>query len=327
MKNLLPLFTFALFLLFHASSTAQDVTFSQWENMPLHFNPALTGDFDGLVRIRGKYRNQWSSILGDDAFKTSAVSAEYKFNKGESRKISLGFHSIFDNAGELNFRTKTFNLSSSVVQHLGDLTGAHHSIGIGLNAGIGNQKIDTDNFRWGSDNPFQMGPPAPVEELNSKVSFTDFSAGLVWNYVTTTRFSFQLGAAMHHINQPNLSFSQNDQDKLRHRYNLHGQVEIPVSKKLSAVPSFLFASQSSIEQLLFGLSGKYYFKSANANFLQLGLLGKTTDNFFGTRLNIFVLSATVEINSILIGFSYDHFDAVLNSKAYEFSVGYTIGNK
>ncbi len=328
MKNLLPLLVVSMFFLVQTKTVAQDVLFSQWENMPLHFNPALTGDFEGLVRFRGKHRNQWKSILGDDSYRTNAASVEYKFKKGEQRKINVGFHSIFDKAGETNFSAKTFNLSTSIVQNLGDVSGPHHTVGVGLKAGIGTRKIDADNLRWPTNTPF--GLLFPPEDINSKVTFTDFSVGLFWNYITTTHFSFQLGSALHHVNRPDLSFSQTDLYELPLRFNLHGNVEIPICQQLSIVPSFLYTAQSPGDQILFGLSGKYYLQSSNANFLQLGLLGIATVNFDGTLSNVYVLSATVEVKNILLGFSYDRYEAPRNingdrSNAYEFSVGYTIG--
>jgi hypothetical protein len=90
------------------------------------------------------------------------------------------------------------------------------------------------------------------------------------------------------------------------------------------VPSFLYSSQGPAEQLLFGFNSKWYPKSQNPNFVQLGIFGKSTNNFNGTAINIYVLSATLEIKSFLFGFSFDRFQAI-ESNAYEFSVGYTIG--
>jgi hypothetical protein len=82
--------------------------------------------------------------------------------------------------------------------------------------------------------------------------------------------------------------------------------------------------QGPSEQLLFGCSGKWYLRSEDANFVQLGVFAKDSKNISGRDIDIYVVSATVEINSILFGFSIDRFQTV-KSNAYEFSVGYTIG--
>lgn len=316
MKNNSILIALTLLFIANSKALAQDPVFTQWENMSLYFNPALTGNFDGLLRFRVKYRDQWESLLKDNSYQTSAVSAEYKFSRGNSRKISVGTFGILDKAGSLNSRNNAINFSTSVIQNLGNPDNSHHSIAFGLNVGLASRKIDLDNLQW----PGGMTPT----DINEKTNFTDVSAGLLWQYRSNTHFSFQLGSALHHLNKPNVSFYKNSVVKLYHRFNLHGNVEIPLTQKFSMVPSFLFSSQGPAEQLLFGFNSKWYLKSLSKNFVQLGVFGKSTNNYYGRAINIYVLSTTVEIKSILFGFSFDRFQE-LKSNAYEFSVGYTFG--
>ena len=304
-------------MLFIASTKAlaQDAVFTQWENMSLYFNPALTGNFDGLLRFRGSHRNQWASLLENNSYRTSALSAEYKISTGSVRKISFGALAIQDKAGSLDFRNRTINFSTSLIQHLGNPDNFHHSIALGLNAGLTTRKINFDNAQW----PGGM----PPTDINEKANFADVSAGLLWQYRSNNHFSFNLGSALHHLNRPDVSFSDSTVEKLYHRFHLHGHVEIPVVQKFSIVPSFLFSGQRPSEQLLFGLNNRWYPKSVNPNFIQLGIFAKTTKNYNGTNITIYVVSATVEINSFLAGFSIDRFQEI-KSNAYEFSVGYTL---
>src|SRR5215210_2094180 len=53
---------------------AQDPNFSQFFVSPLTLNPALTGKFDGVMRVAGNYRNQWPSI--NNAYTTYTASAD-----------------------------------------------------------------------------------------------------------------------------------------------------------------------------------------------------------------------------------------------------------
>src|SRR3954462_9045920 len=53
---------------------AQDPHFSQFFASPLTLNPALTGKFDGNVRVAGNYRDQWPAIA--KAFITSTISLD-----------------------------------------------------------------------------------------------------------------------------------------------------------------------------------------------------------------------------------------------------------
>ena len=317
MKNKSILIVLTVFFIASAKALAQDAVFTQWENMSPYFNPALTGTFDGILRFRAKYRNQWRSLLKDNSYKTSAISAEYKFPPGSVRKISVGILGIRDQSGSLDFRNNAVHFSTSVLQKLGNPDHIHHSIGFGLNVGLITNKIDYENAHWPGGTP-------PLD-INDKTNFADVSAGLVWQYESNTYFSFQLGSALHHLNRPNVSFSDTSVNRLYHRLNLHGHVEIPLVHSFSIVPSFLFSDQGPSEQLLFGFNNRWYPKPRYPNYVQLGIFAKTTKNYSGTTaVNIYVLSATVEINSFLVGFSFDRFQHV-ESNAYEISVGYTFG--
>src|SRR5690242_16348712 len=56
------------------AARAQDPGFSQFFASPLTLNPALTGKFNGVVRVAGNYRNQWPTI--NNAFITSTISVD-----------------------------------------------------------------------------------------------------------------------------------------------------------------------------------------------------------------------------------------------------------
>lgn len=316
MKNATILLILTILCFINTKASTQNETFTQWENMPIHFNPALTGGFEGILRLRTNHRNQWQSILGKNSFKTTAAAIDYKFGLADKRKFSVGFHTIIDSGGQ-SLSSESFNLSTSVVQTLGNPNSSHHAIALGFEAGMHNNKLDLDNVSWGG------GPPI-IEIFNSNIKFADISAGLTWQYLTKSHFSFQFGSAIHHLNRPNVSFSKENETKLSLLLNLHGNVEIPLSNRVSLVPSFLFSNFDTDEQFLVGVSNKWYFKSTDANFVQVGLFTKSTLNFDARAFNVYVISASIEVDSILLGFSFDHFQGI-NSNAYELSVGYTLG--
>ena len=312
-----------LVVLINSKGFAQDPTFSQWEQIPIYFNPALTGDFEGTLRLRAKYRDQWRSILGDDAFVSGVASAEYKFAKGDQRKISVGFHTLHDRAGEAVFTTNSYNLSAAVIQNLGDPAAAHHNLSVGFSIGLASKKLDLDGLIF---NPFPGEINEPEENLNEKTSYGDLSLGINWNYRSNNHFSSQFGLALSHVNTPNVSFTGDNNSNLSSRFNLHGNIEIPIIHQLSIVPSFLYINQGSSDQLLFGFNSKWYLNQTKPDFVQLGFFLKNTLNFNGRAINVYVISATVEVKSIVIGFAYDRFTKIINgSNAYEFSLGYTIG--
>ena len=319
MKNKTLLISLAILFLGFSNIDAQDAFFRQWESMPLHFNPALTGNFDGMMRFRGKYRNQFQSSLRDASFKTSAVSAEYKFNNGESRDLSLGAYGIIDKKGSLDLTDQSLNLSSSIVQRLGKSEKGNHFVGVGINLGLAQRSIDYSKAMWAPG-------PIPDTTFNNKANFIDLSSGLYWQYQSRSHFSAQLGSALSHLNRPNVSLSENHADKLYMRFNLHGSVEIPITKKISIVPSFLYLSQGPSDQLLFGGNTKWYLNKENNNNLQFGFFAQTINELNETQVGAYVFTASAEIKSILVGFAYDRFK-YFNSDAYELTLGYIIGRK
>src|ERR1700712_3413113 len=63
------------------SAIAQDPAFSQFFSSPLSLNPALTGKFNGQLRVAGNYRNQWPQI--NNAFITETVSVDGNILNGK----------------------------------------------------------------------------------------------------------------------------------------------------------------------------------------------------------------------------------------------------
>ena len=55
MVSLLMIFSF-----FYGNS--QDLHYSQFYNAHVNINPALTGIFNGDVRVAGNYRSQWKAV-------------------------------------------------------------------------------------------------------------------------------------------------------------------------------------------------------------------------------------------------------------------------
>src|SRR5688572_32842425 len=64
-----------LFLTLVLLSRAQDPHFSQFFSSPLTLNPALTGKFDGTLRVAGNYRNQWPEF--NNVYTTSTASIDF----------------------------------------------------------------------------------------------------------------------------------------------------------------------------------------------------------------------------------------------------------
>ncbi|MEO9210409.1 MAG: type IX secretion system membrane protein PorP/SprF, partial [Ginsengibacter sp.] len=78
--KLFSIFIF-LFLFLSFQLKAQDPHFSQFFASPLTLNPALTGKFDGDLRVAGNYRNQWPTL--DNYYRTFSVSVDFDILKNK----------------------------------------------------------------------------------------------------------------------------------------------------------------------------------------------------------------------------------------------------
>ena len=291
---------------------SQDANYSQFELAPLHLNPGLTGSFDGNFRMLSTYREQWTSILGEQSYRDGYISIDHPFSINSKYDLGIGAHASFDRAGETRLRNHLYSLSTAITRHLDTDGENNNSVTLGISLGYLTRQIDTSMLRF----------PGPAFTVIPKKSNFHLSVGSTWSYGWNERSFVHLGIAIHHINRPNISLT-GDETRLATRNNLHGKVELQISQRLSLVPSFMYAFQGPHDQFLFGTSGKIFTKSDNqSSYFQLGIYGMTTEiENQETQVNACIINANTRLKSILLGFSYDRFTD-LGSDAFEFTLGY-----
>ena len=91
-------FLFFLSSVMYLLSSAQDINFSQFYELPLLRNPAIAGLFTGDVRVVGVFRNQWNSVTVP--YQTTGLSGELKFAINEVDYLALGVQLTNDVAGD-----------------------------------------------------------------------------------------------------------------------------------------------------------------------------------------------------------------------------------
>src|SRR5215467_5893824 len=109
MKKLFLIFTLHSVLI--GISYAQDPSFSQFFSSPLTLNPALTGKFDGILRVAGNYRNQWPSV--NNAYITSTVSVDAAILRDripDNDKFAIGMMAMTDKTANGILTSNYFSL-------------------------------------------------------------------------------------------------------------------------------------------------------------------------------------------------------------------------
>ena len=269
-------------------------------------NSALAGNFDGKGRASLHYREQWRSALQAGAYKTGALSFDSKALIGDKSAIGFGFSSLIDRAGDINLGTNQLNMHGSFIQKFGDSKAAHHSLAFGTGIGLSRYRTDFEG-----------------------VNYLDLSSGLIWEYVTKYRFSFQLGTAIHHLTRPDIILPNFGEKTFYRRYTIHGKAELPITKKISAIPSFRFVNQGPSEILMAGTDARFLRNVENKylpiRFVNVGVFATVGEDFTGNRrLNSIVFRSTIEAKILTFGFSYDYYISA-PSGAFEFMLGYKFG--
>jgi len=331
MKKLRIIFLgLALFMSGYAS--AQDFYFSQFNSSPLHLNPALTGSINGKARVVANYRSQWSNILQDDAYKTYALSYDRRKNLKSGDYIGMGISGSRDISGSARFSTTQVALSFSFAKTISKSASASHSLIGGLQSGIARRMIDPTNLRWSSQNNGQGGfdPNSPAGFINQQdIIFIDVNGGLNWVSSFGERKNIYAGISVFHINRPNTSF-QNDDVPLSIKTSVQAGGELPLSSRLSLLPSMLYLNQGVQGQLSIGamVSLSNMTNSFVSN-IQGGVFyraGKGSEGLLHSDAIITVLS--LQLKGVQLGFSYDYTISNLNFDTLgtlEFSVGYIFG--
>lgn len=190
----------------HPAAQAQDLYFSQPYATRLHTNPAFTGLLDDYS-VSLNYRNQFPTLAG--TFQTSQLAADYRMR---NQRSAAGFLLNYDRTGSVGYTR--FEVGGLYAYH-SRLT-EYLSLSAGMQASYGNQRVSYGNLVFGdqlSDEGLTGNPTAESLDVNPTNYLTIGVGGLLY----TERF--WIGAAAHHLNQPDLGFSS--QTKLPMRLNFN----------------------------------------------------------------------------------------------------------
>jgi len=259
MRNLGKLCISLLFLVPAGLSVfAQDHIYSQFFNSPLYLNPALTGQFQGDLRMNLIYRNQFTSVPGS----LNYISASIDYN---IPKFGGGVGLLFTRSGEGTAFLNTNNFSGTYSYSVGS---QDFVLSFGLQAGITNRSINFGKLIFGDQIDPRFGYiPGSISAAEPPVFnnrfFFDSGAGI--NLVAG---EFDIGGAVMHINQPNESFSGTPA-KLPMRITTHASYRWDLNpddnndedQKSFIIPSVVLYKQSTAQTYAIG----FQYKRTNIN--------------------------------------------------------------
>lgn len=321
------------------SVQSQDIHFSQFYMSPLNLNPAMTGVNNCKNRFVANYRNQWASVLQSNSFNTYSVSYDQKTPVGREDYFGVGGTIWGDVAGASRFGSTQGRISASYAKKMAGYRKKASYLVIGADAGLTQRRISQEDLLW----PGQINGGVGGEIQDSDFLYGDISAGLLWFSVIDKYTNWYLGAAIHHLNRPNISF-QNTDARLYSRYTIHGGGQFQMKPKISLLPFAVFMAQGPHRELNFGSSVRFALgpsRLSNQSW-QVGAwyrLGVQEDDQFDSEGNpinqtaihsdAVIVSTRFNYENFGIGFSYDLNVSELSgggtaNGAFEFSLTYDI---
>jgi type IX secretion system PorP/SprF family membrane protein len=291
--------------------------FSQYNQMPMHLNPAMTGFHDGIVRVGAIYRNQWMPQGGFGAsFNTGGgyVDASLLKDKLKNDYLGIGASATFDKNGINIYQTTNVSLNLAYSKGFG--RNVKHSIALGFGGEI---KLGALNL---SNAVFSDG----VNESLAKNNFLfDANLGLRYHIVVPRKFNGYIGFAYHHLLQSKESWVAGGTGQWNARYAINLGGEVYLNDKWNLVPTAIFTLQSSHLQSQVGAMGQYKF---GGNDFSTTRISAGLQTRFGAKgVDAIILVTKVDIKRIYLGLSFDVNVSPLSKStkgygALELSVGY-----
>lgn len=319
---------------------AQDIHYSQFYMAPLHLNPAMAGVMNCNNRAIVNYRNQWATVL-TNPYNTFSASYDQKVPVGRQDYFGWGASAWGDIAGETKYKQFMGRLTGSFSKKLFGGRNTSHYLVVGADVGINQRSLDKGALRFGSQydpttGVFDPGAPTdPTLDLITPTTFFDVSGGLLWFSVFDRRTNVYAGAALAHINRPNVSMIEQE-FQLYQRLTLHGGAEFPVSRTLSLVPGFVVFSQGPSFEGNIGNSFRFDMGSTNffSQSFEVGAWVRVVNNYINEEsknlgAESVIISTRFNYNEFGLGFSYDWNVSKLRGAsrgngAFEFSLNYLI---
>jgi type IX secretion system PorP/SprF family membrane protein len=211
-------------------TSAQDINFSQFYELPLLRNPSLAGHFDGDVRVASAFRTQWNSVTVP--YRTGALGAEWRRPVGQSFNfLSLGCQFTYDMAGDSRLsRTQVlpmlaFHKSLSAEREL--------FLNLGVMGGFAQQKFDPAGLRFSDqfvNGAYSAANPTHDFFTRQKITYPDISTGLSLSGVTANDTRFYIGGALFHISEPLVAFNKDYDIRINRKYVLNFGWSKPVGE-------------------------------------------------------------------------------------------------
>jgi type IX secretion system PorP/SprF family membrane protein len=226
-----------LLLLRGLSAHGQDPSFSQFFSSPLNINPGLTGIINADWRAISNLRNQW--ITPASPYMTGTISFDTRLTRdaiahvvSDENFFSIGTMLMYDRAmaGVVKGTYASVNLAYNL--KVLENEGYTHRFSLGFGGIYGRRYIDysrVDFEEQFAGYGFNTNLPTGESSLSNMKGYFSLSAGAVYS-IKSNHSNFDLGISSFHINTPNQTFLQDENQELAPRKVIHSNFEYKLNE-------------------------------------------------------------------------------------------------
>ena len=295
-----------LFLCFAGAVYSQDPNFSQFFVSPLTLNPALTGKFNGTLRVAGNYRDQWPQI--SKAYITSTVSVDGPLLRSKLSGLDtwgIGIMAMTDKSANGILSGNFISFSTSY--HKGIDEDGLHQIGIGFQGTYTNKRLDGTKLNFLDELDENGGWTIPsgeaIDNRQVNTSYFDFAVGGLYNGSTDGSNNFYLGVSAYHLSKPKESFTGDIFYQLNPRVTLNAGGALPLNDKTRTVYiSALYSKQGGATNIVAGGAAGFLLNEDEENPTSFYVGAWTRFNNVNDAIIPYV---GLEYNGLRFGASYD----------------------
>lgn len=279
-----------------------DPHFSQYYAYPLYLNPALTGVFNGDLRITGNYKNQYPEI--NNAYQTGALSIDSR----PTNRVGIGLNLLDQSAGSVGFNYFTaYGSFSYSIAVSGD---GYGKVNFGLQAGLINRSFNPSLAQFGNQyNPTSgFDPGMPSFESFATTSAMVFDAGTgIFYYDGNPAHAVNVfgGIGVMHLahSRDNFAYQSSNFSSIPIRYTVHGGLRLNLSESFDLIPHFIFMDQQKAQEK--GIGAYSEMKVGPNSGLIFGGMYRFKDAA--------IFDFAYHFDNLMIGASYDVNNSSLNS--------------
>lgn len=232
------------------ASYSQDMQLSQFDAAPLFFNPALSGNYDGIHRFIGNYKGQWRTYNTGLFSYDRMLPEKWTYGGG---KFGIGGMVTWQKDGMIDYGYTGVKLMPSY--HVPIIPNNVLFLSAGLDLSLTQNTLASDKVITGYDpngNPINDG-----SGFDESIMFFDVSAGINAYSLIEDKYPINLGLTLHHLAKPGKSPLDGGKIYNSRRTSINANTIIKLNDKFAFLPSVIWLNQKPSNQVNAGTFFRY----------------------------------------------------------------------